>query len=111
LTHRSAPAAARPAEPELEQELAGVKDSALRHTLQFGIGLHHAGLPDSDREAVERLYVAGKIQVGASAGRWRAVGRVRPRVWCRLCHPAADGAAVVGSPTWALHALPIFVTL
>lgn len=55
------------AEAELDAELAGVKDSALRHTLQFGIGLHHAGLPDSDREAVERLYVAGKIQVGCLA--------------------------------------------
>ena len=52
------------ADHELEQHLALIKDSALRHTLQFGIGLHHAGLPDSDREVVERLYVEGKIQVG-----------------------------------------------
>ncbi|PRW32956.1 activating signal cointegrator 1 complex subunit 3 isoform B [Chlorella sorokiniana] len=48
---------------ELEQHLALIKDASLRHTLQFGIGLHHAGLPDSDREVVERLYVEGKIQV------------------------------------------------
>lgn len=30
-------------EDELEGLVAGVKDAALRHTLQFGIGLHHAG--------------------------------------------------------------------
>ncbi|KAL4422681.1 hypothetical protein ABPG75_008878 [Micractinium tetrahymenae] len=48
---------------ELEQHLALVKDASLRDTLQFGIGLHHAGLPDSDREVVERLFVEGKIQV------------------------------------------------
>jgi activating signal cointegrator complex subunit 3 len=35
----------------------------MRHTLQFGIGLHHAGLADSDRKCVEALFVAGKIQV------------------------------------------------
>lgn len=52
-------------EQDLEQEVLAIKDSALRHTLQFGIGLHHAGLPESDREVVERLYVGGKIQVGA----------------------------------------------
>lgn len=40
-----------------------LQDSNLRHTLQFGIGLHHAGLPESDRTVVETLYVAGKIQV------------------------------------------------
>lgn len=53
----------QPADHELEQHLALIKDASLRHTLQFGIGLHHAGLPDSDREVVERLYVEGKIQV------------------------------------------------
>jgi hypothetical protein len=54
----------RKTEQDLEQEVLAIKDSALRHTLQFGIGLHHAGLPESDREVVERLYVGGKIQVG-----------------------------------------------
>lgn len=39
------------------------QDTTLRHTLQFGVGLHHAGLPEKDRELVERLYVDGGIQV------------------------------------------------
>ncbi|GIL81339.1 hypothetical protein Vretifemale_10405, partial [Volvox reticuliferus] len=50
-------------ESELETCLAGVKDAALRHCLQFGIGLHHAGLADRDRALVERLFVECKIQV------------------------------------------------
>lgn len=60
------------ADHELEQHLALIKDASLRHTLQFGIGLHHAGLPDSDRELVERLYVEGKIQASRKA--WSSLG-------------------------------------
>ena len=48
---------------ELEDVLEDVHDSALQHTLQFGIGLHHAGLSQKDREIVEELYVSCKIQV------------------------------------------------
>ena len=44
-------------------DLLYVQDTNLRHSLQFGIGLHHAGLNDSDRSTVEHLFVAGKIQV------------------------------------------------
>lgn len=51
------------AEDELEEVCAGVRDSALKHTLQFGIGLHHAGLNDRDRTLVETLFVEGAIQV------------------------------------------------
>ncbi|EFJ28836.1 hypothetical protein SELMODRAFT_410613 [Selaginella moellendorffii] len=40
-----------------------VVDSSLKHTLQFGIGLHHAGLCDSDRTLVEELFYNNKIQV------------------------------------------------
>ena len=32
---------------ELEPMLAAVKDPALRHTLAFGIGIHHAGLDEA----------------------------------------------------------------
>ncbi len=39
------------------------QDATLRHTLQFGIGLHHAGLADHDRKVSETLFVEGKIQV------------------------------------------------
>lgn len=45
-------------------DTCGLQDASLRHTLQFGIGLHHAGLTDTDRKVVEALFVAGKIQVG-----------------------------------------------
>ncbi|CAL2250747.1 unnamed protein product [Prunus armeniaca] len=34
----------------------------LRHSLQFGIGLHHAGLNDKDRSLVEELFANNKIQ-------------------------------------------------
>ena len=40
-----------------------VKDQALRHTLAFGVGIHHAGLAESDRTVVERLFVQQKILV------------------------------------------------
>lgn len=40
-----------------------VVDAALKDTLLFGIGIHHAGLETSDREIVERLFVQGHIQV------------------------------------------------
>eukprot|EP00898_Chlorokybus_atmophyticus_P000832 jgi/Chlat1/174/Chrsp1S03247 len=50
-------------EEELETYLERVQDSNLRHTLQFGIGLHHAGLGERDRNIVEELFVNNKIQV------------------------------------------------
>lgn len=40
-----------------------IRDESLRHTLAFGIGLHHAGLASSDREIVERLFLNGDILV------------------------------------------------
>ncbi|GAB9469573.1 Activating signal cointegrator 1 complex subunit 3 [Globisporangium polare] len=40
-----------------------VQDESLRHTLTFGIGLHHAGLPRKDRELVEKLFRDRLIQV------------------------------------------------
>lgn len=42
--------------------LSQITDQNLRHTLQFGIGLHHAGLNDHDRSAVEELFMNNKIQ-------------------------------------------------
>lgn len=47
----------------MDQLMAGVKDPALRDSLPFGIGLHHAGLVESDRKLVEELFVNEKIQV------------------------------------------------
>ncbi|KAJ4838086.1 DExH-box ATP-dependent RNA helicase DExH14 [Turnera subulata] len=39
-------------EEALQMVLSQVSDQNLRHTLQFGIGLHHAGLNDKDRSLV-----------------------------------------------------------
>ena len=43
--------------------LSRVSDSNLRNTLEYGIGLHHAGLQERDRKIVEELFVNLKIQV------------------------------------------------
>jgi activating signal cointegrator complex subunit 3 len=51
---------------EVDQIQSSVKDPNLRHTLQFGIGMHHAGLGDTDRKLVEKLFVERKIQVRSS---------------------------------------------
>lgn len=50
-------------EEDLQMVLSQVTDQNLRHTLQFGIGLHHAGLNDKDRTLVEELFANNKIQV------------------------------------------------
>jgi replicative superfamily II helicase len=51
------------ADNSLDMILSQVTDNNLRHTLQFGIGLHHAGLNDRDRSLVEELFSNNKIQV------------------------------------------------
>ena len=48
---------------EMETHLAKVKSPELRHTLQFGVGLHHAGLAPEDRALCEELFFKCKIQV------------------------------------------------
>jgi antiviral helicase SLH1 len=47
----------------LEERLETVRDQSLRQALSFGIGLHHAGLTETDRKLVEELFVMNKIQV------------------------------------------------
>ena len=51
--------------PELEMNnlVTQVQDKSLRLILQFGIGIHHAGLKDRDRHIVEELFVNQKIQI------------------------------------------------
>lgn len=49
-------------EESLQMVVSQVTDQNLRHTLQFGIGLHHAGLNDKDRSLVEELFSNNKIQ-------------------------------------------------
>ncbi|KAJ3352530.1 activating signal cointegrator 1 complex subunit [Entophlyctis luteolus] len=51
------------AEHDLESLTVSVKDQSLKLSLQFGIGLHHAGLVDGDRKLSEELFVNGKIQI------------------------------------------------
>lgn len=40
-----------------------MKDPSLKHTLAFGIGMHHAGLCETDRTVVEELFVSLQIQI------------------------------------------------
>lgn len=48
---------------ELAGVVEGVRDETLRLSLQFGMGLHHAGLVESDRQIAHRLFELGKIQI------------------------------------------------
>ena len=48
---------------ELQLWLEKVKDPSLKHCLQFGIGMHHAGLDPDDRQIAEDLFARCKIQV------------------------------------------------
>ena len=52
---------------QLDSLLVGIHDQNLRFSLAFGIGLHHAGLQDGDRKAVEECFVNQKIQVGGAS--------------------------------------------
>lgn len=48
---------------EMNSILDQIRDSNLKLTLAFGIGLHHAGLQEKDRRIVEELFVNNKVQV------------------------------------------------
>lgn len=50
-------------EDDLALNLARVNDDALREALSFGIGLHHAGLVESDRQLSEELFANNQIQI------------------------------------------------
>ncbi|KAL8729952.1 MAG: hypothetical protein Q9166_004397 [cf. Caloplaca sp. 2 TL-2023] len=50
-------------EEDLQLNLSRVKDEALQEALSFGIGLHHAGLVEADRQLAEELFANNKIQV------------------------------------------------
>ncbi|ODV57948.1 RNA helicase, partial [Ascoidea rubescens DSM 1968] len=50
-------------EDEIEEIIKRVKDDTLKLSLQFGIGLHHAGLVDSDRRISHGLFQSNKIQI------------------------------------------------
>ncbi|CCW61896.1 unnamed protein product [Phytomonas sp. EM1] len=48
---------------EIEKMIAKLTDPYLKHCLQFGVGIHHAGLLESDRSIVEEAFLSTKIQV------------------------------------------------
>ncbi|TQS35645.1 hypothetical protein Golomagni_03930 [Golovinomyces magnicellulatus] len=50
-------------EDDLQLNLSRIKDNALKESVSFGIGLHHAGLIESDRSIAEELFVNNKIQI------------------------------------------------
>ncbi|KAK2067739.1 hypothetical protein P8C59_001452 [Phyllachora maydis] len=50
-------------EQDLQLNLTRVKDDALKEAISFGIGLHHAGLVESDRQLSEELFLHNKIQI------------------------------------------------
>ncbi|KAL7628910.1 putative steryl acetyl hydrolase mug81 [Parahypoxylon ruwenzoriense] len=50
-------------EEDLQLNLSRVKDDALMEAMSFGIGLHHAGLVESDRQLAEELFLNNKIQI------------------------------------------------
>lgn len=48
---------------QMENIIGTLRDSNLKLTLAFGIGMHHAGLHERDRKTVEELFVNCKVQV------------------------------------------------
>ena len=48
---------------QMENIITGVKDTNVKLTLAFGIGIHHAGLIERDRKITEELFCNSKIQV------------------------------------------------
>lgn len=50
-------------ESDMEVICSRIQDENLKLSLQFGIGLHHAGLVSGDRSIVEELFINGKIQI------------------------------------------------
>ena len=50
-------------ESDLEPYLAQVKDNALRHSLEYGMGFLHETMPAAEKEVVNRLFSTGAIQV------------------------------------------------
>ena len=53
----------RMSDDDLQLNLARARNQSLQEALSFGIGLHHAGLVESDRSLVEELFANNKIQI------------------------------------------------
>lgn len=48
---------------EVQRYTSKLDDPYVKHCLQFGVGIHHAGLLDGDRSVVEEAFLSNKIQV------------------------------------------------
>ena len=48
---------------EIEEIVKNVRDTVLKQTLVFGIGMHHTGLVTEDQRIVEDLFLNDKIQI------------------------------------------------
>ncbi|EAN79402.1 ATP-dependent RNA helicase, putative [Trypanosoma brucei brucei TREU927] len=48
---------------EVNAYVAKVSDPYVKHCMQFGVGVHHAGLLEGDRTVVESAFLKGKLQV------------------------------------------------
>jgi len=48
---------------DISKEYRCIKDSSLKSTLEYGVGIHHGGLLESDRNIVENLFACGKIHL------------------------------------------------
>eukprot|EP00744_Colponema_vietnamica_P004990 GILI01007369.1.p1 GENE.GILI01007369.1~~GILI01007369.1.p1 ORF type:complete len:1506 (-),score=381.72 GILI01007369.1:171-4298(-) len=48
---------------EVQSTLAGIEDPHLKHCVQFGIGIHHAGLPEGDKAIIEEIFRSGRLQI------------------------------------------------
>ena len=70
-------ATARPDDAVLSEE--GAEDPHLRLSLPLGIGMHHAGLSEKDRELSMRLFAQGVIQVLVCTARCTSGGSPAPR--------------------------------
>lgn len=70
----------------IESVARTVNDENLRHTLTFGVGLHHAGIGSKDRELVETLFLNGDIQVLVATG----MISFSVKFMCLYIHSSAD---------------------
>ncbi|KAG8346984.1 putative DEAD/DEAH box RNA helicase [Trypanosoma vivax] len=48
---------------EVTELVEKISDPYVKHCLQFGVGIHHAGLLQSDRTIVESAFASGKLQI------------------------------------------------
>lgn len=48
---------------ELSHTTSLIQDAYLKHCIQFGIGIHHAGLAEGDKQIVEETFRSGQLQI------------------------------------------------